>query len=56
MFTFVSKLYQAEERRHRQPNDKGEDRLVRDTMLKSAVEVALSDPNLSIEHAKTLIK
>ena len=56
MFTFVSKLYQAEERRHREPELKGEDRLVRDTVLKSAVEVALTDPDLTIEHAKSLIK
>ena len=56
MFTFVSKLYQAEERRHREPDLKTPDRLVRDTLLKSAVEVALTDPNLTIEHAKSLIK
>ena len=56
MFTFVSKLYQAEESRHRKPELQGEDRLVRDAVLKSTVEVALSDPNLTIEHAKSLIK
>ena len=56
MFTFVSKLYQAEEKRHREPELRNEDRLVRDTALKSAVEVALVDPNLSIEHAKALMK
>ena len=33
MFTFVSKIYQAEERRHRMPELKEEDRLVRDTAL-----------------------
>ena len=56
MFTFVSKLYQAEERRHREPELKNDDRLVRDTLLKSAVEVAVGDPDLSAEHAKSLLK
>ena len=51
MFTFVSKLYQAEERRHREPDIKNEDRLVRDTVLKSAVEVAIKDADLKVEHA-----
>lgn len=56
MFTFVSKIYQAEERRHREPELQNEDRLVRDTVLKSAVEVALTDPELKLEHAKALLK
>ena len=34
MLTFVSKLYQAEERRHRQPEDCKDDKLVRDALLK----------------------
>ena len=51
MFTFVSKLYQAEERRHREPDLKNEDRLVRDTVLKSTVEVAIKDADLKVEHA-----
>ena len=54
--TFVSKLYQAEERRHREPEQQQEDRLVRDALLKSAAEVAIKDPDLSMDQAKQLIK
>lgn len=56
LLTFVSKIYQAEERRHRQPEERQEDRLVRDTLLKSAAEVAVKDPELSLDQAKKLIQ
>ena len=56
MFTFVSKIYQTEERRHRKPELKEEDRLVRDTALQAAVHTALADPGLTLEHAKALMK
>ena len=56
LMTFVSKLYQAEERRHREPEQREEDKLVRDTLLRSAAEVAIKDPDLSMEQAKQLIK
>ena len=55
MFTFVSKLYQTEERRHREPEINEADRLVRDAALQSTVKAAIADPSLTVEHAKSLI-
>ena len=56
MFTFVSKIYQAEERRHRQPELKEGDRLVRDTALQATVQAAVADPDLTVDHARALLK
>ena len=56
MFTFVSKIYQAEERRHRLPELRAGDRLVRDTALQATVATAVADPELTLEHAKALLK
>ena len=56
VFTWVSKLYQAEERRHRAPELRDEDRLVRDAALQSAVQLALADPDVTADQAKALVK
>ena len=56
MFTFVSKLYQVEERRHRIFEEREGDKLVRDEVLQETVKTAIADPELTIDHAKALLR
>ena len=56
MFTFVSKLYQVEERRHRIFEEREGDKLVRDEVLQETVKTAIADPDLTIDHAKSLLR
>ena len=56
MFTFVSKIYQAEERRHRVLDQTQGDRLVRDEVLQEAVKTAVADPDLTMDQAKALMR
>ena len=56
MFTFVSKIYQVEERRHRILEEKEGDKLVRDDVLQEAVKTAIADPETTMDQAKALLR
>ena len=56
MFTFVSKIYQVEERRHRILEEREGDKLVRDDVLQEAVKTAIADPETTMDQAKALLR
>ena len=56
LFTFVSSLYQSQERRLVIQEQQTEAKYIPDQILKTTAKAALDDPNLTVEQAKALIQ